>query len=961
MKKNVFKTTLVAIAILLCNSTAVAYDFLSGGIPYNITDETNKTVEVTYFGELSDNDYIYQNWKNYSGDLVIPGKVKYNGTEYSVTAIGDYAVTGASKVTSVTLHDGIISIGEGAFATCSGLVSVSLGNGVKTIEKQAFYRVEVLSQITLPLSLTEIGEDAFTGSGLSLIVALNETPPTAHENAFRGIETATVKLPSADALAAYKKATGWNKFTNFSYGVVVTINATSKNLYMKETAQLTAIVNPSTESATITWASNNTSVASVDKDGVVTANGAGTAIITATATIQGQEPKSATCEISVSSKYCLNGGYFNVIDENDKKMEITFAGTTYDEVDDEYSGNLYIDNYYVYGYRASAIGNSAFRDCDKITKITFRDKAIRSYGDYAFAGCSSLVTFDLTTLNTGNDVNIGKNAFDGAGLVYIVITQGISSIAENAFANCSDLMTVVAESEEPAIANASSFSGLPEGSKLYVPYGSKSKYENAVGWSAFGSNIIEYRPARFDSRFVEYPTRLSVNQGYQCEVENLGNIPQMYWESSDESVLKVDQNGYVTAVAPGQATITATLIDGSNKTTSTTITVDDNLLVGNYIYDITSTENHTVTIVKAVEATGVVVIPTSVSIDGIQYTVTKLGDELFKYNSDISRVIIPEGITEIPYGAFYECTNLVEVEMPSSITSIVNYAFRGCTSLSSVIISKKVNNISFGAFASCSSLTEIHVDKDNSFYFVEDGVLFQKYGGDRTLLMCYPAGKTETSYIVPSHVEAVNSCGFEGAKYLTEIQLHDNITTIYSDAFRNCTGLTAITIPELVKSVENTTFYGCTSLKNVNLPNGLENIYYGAFMGCTSLETIAFPESLTSIDNAVFKDCTSLSTIIVMNPNLITLGGSSVFSGIAKGAVVYVPSLEAETIYEADANWAIFFDAEHIIYDELITGVEDITISNNGEPVIYNISGIRVKDLTVPGVYIINGKKVLVK
>ena len=223
---------MVAIAILLCNSTAVAYDFLSGGIPYNITDETNKTVEVTYFGELSDNDYIYQNWKNYSGNLVIPDKVTYNETEYSVTAIGDYAVTGASKVTSVTLHDGIISIGEGAFATCSGLVSVSLGNGVKTIEKQAFYRVEVLSQITLPLSLTEIGEDAFTGSGLSLIVALNETPPTAHENAFRGIETSTVKLPSADALAAYKKATGWNKFTNFSYGVVVTINATSKNLYM---------------------------------------------------------------------------------------------------------------------------------------------------------------------------------------------------------------------------------------------------------------------------------------------------------------------------------------------------------------------------------------------------------------------------------------------------------------------------------------------------------------------------------------------------------------------------------------------------------------------------------------------------------------------------------------------------------------------------------------------------------
>ena len=87
MKKNLLQSTLAVIAILLCCCPVKAYDFLSGGIPYNVTNEVDKTVEVTYFGQLNDNDYIYQNWLNYSGDLVIPEKVTYNGTEYTAASI----------------------------------------------------------------------------------------------------------------------------------------------------------------------------------------------------------------------------------------------------------------------------------------------------------------------------------------------------------------------------------------------------------------------------------------------------------------------------------------------------------------------------------------------------------------------------------------------------------------------------------------------------------------------------------------------------------------------------------------------------------------------------------------------------------------------------------------------------------------------------------------------------------
>ena len=117
------KHLFTSILFLLCSTVATAHEFEVNGIFYNITDETNKTVEVTYKGN-SYNEYS----KEYTGSVVIPENVTYNGNTYSVTSIGGYACSGCSGLTSVTIGNSVTSIGDYAFYYCDGLKEVHISD-----------------------------------------------------------------------------------------------------------------------------------------------------------------------------------------------------------------------------------------------------------------------------------------------------------------------------------------------------------------------------------------------------------------------------------------------------------------------------------------------------------------------------------------------------------------------------------------------------------------------------------------------------------------------------------------------------------------------------------------------------------------------------------------------------------------------------------------------------------------
>ncbi len=206
-----------------------------------------------------------------------------------------------------------------------------------------------------------------------------------------------------------------------------------------------------------------------------------------------------------------------------------------------------------------------------------------------------------------------------------------------------------------------------------------------------------------------------------------------------------------------------------------------------------------------------------------------IGDEAFWFCGSLQNVTIPSGVTSIGARAFGD-TLLASVYLPSSLTSIGRSAF-AYTNLEEVTIPVSVTSIGSGAFGSCSYLSNIFVIEGNSYYTAQEGVLFNK---SKTELHTYPAGKSGSSYVIPS-----------------------GVTSIGDRAFLGCSKLVSVTIPSGVTSIGENAFYNCSKLESVTIPSSVTSIGNYAFNGNSSLGTVTFLGHAPSIGAYTFSDVTS--------------------------------------------------------------------------------------------------------
>ena len=146
------------------------------------------------------------------------------------------------------------------------------------------------------------------------------------------------------------------------------------------------------------------------------------------------------------------------------------------------------------------------------------------------------------------------------------------------------------------------------------------------------------------------------------------------------------------------------------------------------------------------------------------------------------------------------------------------------------------------------------------------------------------------------------------------------------------------------------------SVTNEGITYSVTSIGDNAFWRCDDLTSVTIPNSVASIDFFAFAYCIGLTDLYsyIENPSSVSLG-DDVFDGVPTSTcVLHVPAETAE-LYRAADQWSAFDNI-----DEMITGIDAIASDRKGDGTYYNLLGQPVKNPT-SGIYILDGKKVLVK
>lgn len=523
------------------------------------------------------------------------------------------------------------------------------------------------------------------------------------------------------------------------------------------------------------------------------------------------------------------------------------------------------------------VGAYAFYNCTALENVNLPNK-IESINDEVFVGCSNLENIILPE----SVDEIKYNAFNGcSALKSIDIPNNVYCIGGYAFYNCTSLESV----------------SLPE--KQLESIGNSAFY----GCTALESIVIPQSTTFVCSEAFRGCTSLSNISILSDEIENIG-----YYAFDETAYYNDSSNWENNVLYIGKYLIKA------NKNISGDYTVKDGtLLIAEEAFEYC--ENLTdVTMPDSLLYICYSAFGDCHNLSAVKFgtNLKSIGSYAFEWCNSLSEIVIPSSVYEIGDCSFYCCSSLSKLEIENGVKEIYGQAFWGCSSLESVFIPESVEYLSSSAFADSEKLKNINVSENNQYFCSEDGILFANdldYNWDEddnvtitikeemVALVCYPKGKTATSYSIPSSVYSIRSYAFYGNKDLESVDIPNTVSYIDSGAFSVCSSLKSISIPEGVEYISDNAFSNCTSLKEVNLPDTVNDISSDAFSGCTSLESIAIPDAVTWIGYSAFSGCSALKSINI--PADISWIKEGTFSGCSSLESIEIPYGVTEIEYGA--------------------------------------------------------------
>ncbi|MGM9830570.1 MAG: leucine-rich repeat domain-containing protein [Paludibacteraceae bacterium] len=376
---------------------------------------------------------------------------------------------------------------------------------------------------------------------------------------------------------------------------------------------------------------------------------------------------------------------------------------------------------------------------------------------------------------------------------------------------------------------------------------------------------------------------------------------------------------------------------------------------------------------------GAVVIPSSVTYNNIQYSVTSIEDGAFYRCTGLTSITIPESVTIIhsnEYGAIYYCENLRSLEILNpSVGGEFSTFLLGCYNLASLTVPASIINAlgqPWSLLDSPNRLVTLKVTGGEIDAFglafvqrsrqtlqtVDMGAVSNTELADQALQGCYQL----KNLVWPASIERIGYMALAECVSLDAINIPASVTEIDDRAFENCRGLNKVTFGNASASasawqapaagsrltrIGNWAFYNCHQVENLIVPEGVTEIGTGAFYGCTYLENAVLPASVQSIGDNGFALCSRLSRIHVraaVPPQI----EAKTFCDVNRSIPVYVPDA-ALAAYQTDPYWS-----EFNLVAESASAVENVTLQGMrveagmlvfGEPAevsVYTVAGVCV-------------------
>ncbi len=848
-------------------------------------------------GSWKDSTYVTINGaSNYGEEVTVPGVVKYEGKDYTITQLGgifsnnqtlkkvtlpksvtslNYTFNGCTLLSEVVNTEQILScsyafsncsslksidlsncetIGSGSFASCNNLQSVNLKR-CKTIESQAFLNCSKLQSVGDLSSCTTIGEGAFN-SCYSLKSIDISNCNSLNGNVFSDC-TRLEEVKLSKQLSQIK----WNTFNGCT------------NLKNIDLSNCTSIGgNAFAECRSLTSVGNTALLSSIE--GYAFSN-------------------------------CANLTNIDL-------SNCTFIGEW------AFRGCPKLSNINL--SKCKLLENYAFIECTELTEVDLSSCSSLAYGIFAY--CSKL----KTVKGIENITTIPANAFANTGIETLSLPL-CTTIQEGAFRGCTQLKSIDIPVCQSIGMNA--FASCSRLESVSIPNTIKS-----LGYKCFNGNTSLTLYAKNVPALERYPGNMAESDTLALGKNVLIIVPEEslaayqaadVWNTMSERIFPMGTQFDYNVEATAQASTSGLQKAIGEKNLRSVVTLKVKGSINSY--DIMVMRN---------------------KMDNLHHL--DLSDADIKSNSyDYYTGYSTQDDILGPY-SFAGLDKLLTVKLPKSV-KYINQAFNNCSQLRSVempenliCVGDTLDNewdMSGEAFSNCTNLENI------MFHNCE------KIGGS-AFYQC----NSLQEITLPKNLKHVGSYAFYNCNQLKDIILPSEVETINYHAFESCDNLESIQFPPSLKRIESYAFSSCGKLSSINLP-GLTSISESTFSGCSNLTEVKLPSTLERIGDKAFENCSNLTKVYTYTVLPINIDQNTFTNFKATTLYVPTQSYDNyywstqwgqfKEIKEFDEPYTYIYLDNEFTLEKRFEGTPDIDIKNNGALTVNGKDNQNAGEVTVKG------------